>query len=144
MIPLITTAILGPRPPYFAKPFSAIQDYYSEIFLSQLSEGKSHISDRLPYGQNITAVGCPALWAPRDRLLSEVDALYPPGFAGRYGQLRTRGPGAGLCVREVPDGAAGVPAAGVGAEAARVGATRSVMSNRTDGAKLDPKMRASM
>jgi hypothetical protein len=33
-------------------------------------------------------VGCPALWAPRDRLLSEVDALYP-GFAGRHGQLRT-------------------------------------------------------
>ena len=45
---------------------------------------------------------------------------------------------------EVPDGAAGLPAAGVGAEAARVGATRSVMSYLIDGAKLDPKMRASM
>jgi hypothetical protein len=36
------------------------------------------------------------------------------------------------------------PAAGVGAEAARVGATRSVMSYLIDGAKLGPKMRASM
>ena len=80
--------------------------------------------------------GCPALWAPRDRLLSEVDALYP-GFAGRYGQLRSHEAQARAFVFEVPDGAAGVPAAGVGA-------TRSVMSYLIDGAKLDPKMRASM
>ena len=39
-------------------------------------------------------------------------------------------------VFEVPDGAAGVPA--------RVGATRPVMSYLINGAKLDPKMRASI
>jgi hypothetical protein len=45
------------------------------------------------------------------------------------------GPGARAFVFEVPDGAAGVPAAGVGADAARVGATRSVMSYLIDGAR---------
>jgi hypothetical protein len=58
--------------------------------------------------------GCPALWAPRDRLLSEVDALYP-GFAGRYGQLRTHeAQVAGLCVSGTRWGGGGAGGRGGG------------------------------
>ena len=63
------------------------------------------------------------------------------GSRGGTGSCARTRPRSRAFVFQVPDGAAGVPAAGVGAEAARVGATRSVMSYIIDGAKLDPKMR---
>ena len=86
---------------------------------------------------------CPAMWGPRDRMMTEVEEMYP-GFGGRYNLLPTLAERARALVFTVPDGGAGEAAAGLGADEARVGATRSVMSYLIAGAQLDPSLRGSM
>jgi hypothetical protein len=76
-------------------------------------------------------------------MMTEVEEMYP-GFGGRYNLLPTLAERARALVFTVPDGGAGEAAAGLGADEARVGATRSVMSYLIAGAQLDPSLRGSM